>query len=221
MHLCVYVEGQRFMTINWYHVACPLHCACVLWHLAMMAHALAILFTFRMHVCINCMCLSWPCNTELEYTYYISAQIVACTYVAHYWKWMWWHNYVTACRIATQVVHEKNRPAELLICLMMLMKNECFQHSLPGGSWSPCSNQVCSSEEESCPLDLKIDPRWDGQMKKTPRTPPKTYPSSLLWAQFKAQRNHVVSLQEQAKKEYFLCLIFTKTRPTTLHVEIT
>ena len=40
--------------------------------------------------------------------------------------------------------------------------------------------------------------------------------SSLLWAQFKAQRNHVVSLQRQAKKEYFLHLISTKTHPSTL-----
>ena len=41
-------------------------------------------------------------------------------------------------------------------------------------------------------------------------------PSSLLWAQFKAQRNHVVFLQRQAKKEYFLHFISTKTRPSTL-----
>ena len=41
-------------------------------------------------------------------------------------------------------------------------------------------------------------------------------PSSLLWAQFKAQRNRVVFLQKQAKKEYFLRLISTKTHPSTL-----
>ena len=41
-------------------------------------------------------------------------------------------------------------------------------------------------------------------------------PSSLLWAQFKAQRNRVVFLQRQAKKEYFLHLISTKTHPSTL-----
>ena len=40
--------------------------------------------------------------------------------------------------------------------------------------------------------------------------------SSFLWAQFKAQRNHVVFLQRQAKKEYFLRLTSTKTHPSTL-----
>ena len=41
-------------------------------------------------------------------------------------------------------------------------------------------------------------------------------PSSLLWAQFKAQRNRVVSLQRQAKKDYFYRLISSKTHPSTL-----
>ena len=41
-------------------------------------------------------------------------------------------------------------------------------------------------------------------------------PSSLLWAQFKTQRNRVVFLQRQAKKEYLLHLISTKTHPSTL-----
>ena len=40
--------------------------------------------------------------------------------------------------------------------------------------------------------------------------------SSLLWAQFKAHRNHVVSLQSQAKRQYFYRLISTKTHPSTL-----